>query len=205
MTQGQFRRGFRPPTLDAVPRAPRRQEPNAVYHVTARGNRGEAIYTDDRDRRRFLQLLETTVTGCDWRCLAYCLMTNHFHLLVATPQPNISLGMRALNGVYARWFNWRHGFKGHLFESRFHAVVIESDWHLLEASRYVLLNPARAGLVRRPEDWRWSSYRATAGLERQPSFLATSVILSYFGEGSRKRRPAFRAFVQDAVGSPRPL
>jgi len=182
-----------------VPRAPRSQVANGLYHVTARGNRGDAIFTSEHDRRRFLELLAQTTLDCGWRCVAYCLMTNHFHLIVATPEPNLSKGMHALNGIYARWFNWRHGFEGHLFQRRYHAALIESDHHMLEACRYVLLNPVRARLSPSPAAWRWSSYRATAGLAPRPPFLAASLILSYFGSDEAKARRAFSSFVLDAA------
>ena len=182
-----------------MPRASRRQFANAVYHVTARGNRGDDIFTSETERRRFLELLAKSTLDCDWKCVAYCLMSNHFHLIIATPEPNLSKGMHALNGVYARWFNWRHGLEGHLFQRRYHAAVVEGDHHMLESCRYVLLNPVRARLAPGPAGWRWSSYRATAGLESQPQFLAASLILSYFGEDDAKARRAFRSFVHDAA------
>ncbi|MGH3013634.1 MAG: transposase [Gaiellaceae bacterium] len=181
-----------------MPRASRSQFANAVYHVTARGNRGDDIFTSETERRRFLELLAKSTSECGWSCVAYCLMTNHFHLIIATPEPNLSKGMHALNGVYARWFNWRHGLEGHLFQRRYHAALVESDHHMLESCRYVLLNPVRAQLAPSPAGWRWSSYRATAGLEPQPQFLATSLILSYFGNDDVKARRAFRSFVHAA-------
>jgi REP element-mobilizing transposase RayT len=177
----------------------RAERPNGVYHVTARGNRGHEIFSSELERRRFLELLAKCTDQCGWRCVAYCLMTNHFHLVVATPEPNLSKGMHALNGVYARWFNWRHGFEGHLFQRRYHAAPIESDHHMLEACRYVLLNPVRARLSPSPAAWRWSSYRATAGLAPRPHFLAAGLILSYFGSDEAKARRAFSRFVHDAA------
>lgn len=182
-----------------VPRALRSQFANAVYHVTARGNRGDDIFTAEAERRRFLELLAKSTLECGWNCVAYCLMSNHFHLIIATPEPNLSKGMHALNGVYARWFNWRHSLEGHLFQRRYYAGLVESDHHMLESCRYVLLNPVRAGLASTPGGWRWSSYRATAGLEPQPQFLAASQILSYFGDDAAKAREAFRSFVHDAA------
>jgi REP-associated tyrosine transposase len=182
----------------------RSQLPNGVYHVTARGNRGHDIFTSGSDRKRFLELLAKNAHACRWRCIAYCLMTNHFHLIVATPEPNLSKGMHGLNGVYAKWFNGRHGFEGHLFGRRYHASLVESDHHMLEGCRYVLLNPVRARLAPSPSAWRWSSYRATVGLDPQPPFLASDLILSYFGREEQRARHAFRGFVLDAprVGRP---
>ncbi len=181
-----------------MPRTTRPRFAGALYHVTSRGNRGDPILQDSRERRRFLAILSQTVDRFRWRCFAYCLMTNHYHLVVMTPEPNISEGMHQLNNVYARWFNWRHGYEGHLFQRRFHASLIESDWHLLEASRYVVLNPVRAGLVRRPADWEWSSYRATVGDPRDTSTIAVEELLKFFGRRPAVARRAFRAFVDGA-------
>ncbi|MGH3010344.1 MAG: REP-associated tyrosine transposase [Gaiellaceae bacterium] len=184
-----------------MPRSPRSLEPNALSHVTSRGNRGEPIFTDSADFARFLAILEQATVRFRWRCLAYCLMTNHYHLIVQTPEPNISQAMHRLNGGYARWFNRRHGYRGHLFQRRFHAAAIESDWHMLEACRYVVLNPVRAGLARRPAEWEWSSYRATVGTAPKTCTLALDELLGFFG--ARRAREAFRAFVDDAVVVPR--
>ncbi|HEU4448881.1 MAG TPA: transposase [Gaiellaceae bacterium] len=188
-----------------MPRAPRPRLANAIYHVTARGNRGEEIFLADRDRHRFLQLLAKTVSAHEWRCVAYCLMTNHFHLILELPKPNLAEGMHSINGVYARWFNWLHGYEGHLFQRRYHAVVVESDHHLLESCRYVLLNPVRAGVTRHPWEWRWSSYRPTAGLDPAPAFLAADRLLSYFGQETARARLAFRTFVAEAPPGRRPF
>jgi REP-associated tyrosine transposase len=185
-----------------MPRAPRPKSPGAFYHVTSRGNRGEPIFEDPRECRRFIGILSETVDRFRWRCFAYCLMTNHYHLVVMTPEPNISAGMHHLNGVYARWFNWRHEHEGHVFQRRFHVAIIESDWHLLEACRYIVMNPVRAGLVRRPSDWPWSSYRTTAGVTRDTP-IAVDELLKFFGRRRATARRAFRAFVDDApVGRP---
>jgi putative transposase len=124
-------------------------------------------------------------------------MTNHYHLVVMTPEPNISQGMQHLNGCYARWFNRRHDYVGHLFQQRFHAAAIESDWHLLEACRYVVLNPVRAGLARRPSDWTWSSYRITMGAANDSAEVAVNDLLRFFGTRGDSAREAFRTFVAD--------
>ena len=126
-------------------------------------------------------------------------MTNHFHLVVRNPEPNVSQAMHHLNGCYARWFNRRYGYQGHLFQRRYHAAAIESDWHLLEACRYVVLNPVRAGIATRPAEWPWSSYRATIGTQSTGSTLALDEILGFFGRRRSQAREAFRAFVDDAV------
>ena len=187
--------------LRFVPRPPRLQLPRALYHVTARGNRRQEIFGDDRDHHRFLALLADVISGRAWRCHAYCLLRNHYHLVIETAEPNISNGMQALNGWYAQWFNWRHQLEGHLFQGRFHAVVVESTAQMLVLTRYVLLNPVRAGLCARPADWRWSSYRATAGIVTPPPFLATERLLAHFGDELVKARRTFARYVEDAADS----
>jgi hypothetical protein len=126
-------------------------------------------------------------------------MTNHYHLVIRNLEPNLSQAMHHVNGTYARSFNRRHGYEGHLFQRRFHAASIESDWHLLEACRYVVLNPVRAGLVPRPAEWRWSSYRATVTGREETAALALDELLGFFGRRPSQARKAFRAFVDDAV------
>lgn len=136
----------------------------AFYHVTDRGDRKEAVFTCDADRISFLQLLNTTAVSCRWHTLAYCLMDNHYHLMLETTAPNLATGMARLNGVYTQRFNRVYGRVGHVFQGRYKAQVIQTEVHLLEACRYVVLNPVRAGLVNDPADWQWSSYCASAGL-----------------------------------------
>jgi REP element-mobilizing transposase RayT len=178
--------------------------PDALYHVTARGDRREAIFEDDQDRRLFLKTLEQVVDRFNWVCLAWCLMDNHYHLLIQTPDGNLSKGMRQLNGVFTQASNRRHGRVGHLFQGRFKAILVDGDAYLLELSRYVVLNPVRAGLTRDPAEWPWSSYRATVGLEPAAAWLAVDRVLALFGE---KRGVAQRRYVQFvsegiAAGSP---
>ena len=180
-------------------RPPRIAPPGGIFHITARGNRRQEIFADDRDRRRFLELLGTAVSRHAWLCHSYCLMPNHFHLMIQTPAADISGGMHALNGGYAQWFNRRHGFDGHLFQSRFHSVLLESNWHPLELSRYIVLNPVRARLCRDPADWRWSSYRAVMELGPRPAFLTVDWLLDQFGADSKSARIAFRRFLGEAL------
>ena len=116
----------------------------ALYHITSRGDRREAIYEDDTDRFRFLEVLGEVVERFNWRCHAYCLMTNHYHLVVETVDGNLSKGMRQLNGVYTQWSNRRHRRTGHLFQGRYKAILVDSEAYLLELARYVVLNPVRA-------------------------------------------------------------
>ena len=177
--------------------------PGAVYHVTARGAGRGMIFRDDADRAKFLEILERTVSLRRWIVHAYCLMGNHYHLLVETPEANLSRGMRAVNGEYTQAFNRRHRRSGHVFQGRFKAVLIEKESHLLELCRYVVLNPVRARSMRAksPEAWPWSSYRATAGLEEAPVFLSTDWILSRFGGMGKAARERYARFVAQGRGA----
>ena len=150
--------------------------PGAVYHVTSRGNERKAVFRDDQDRKMFLDTLKGVTLRYNWLCHAYCLMENHYHLLIDTPDGNLSIGMRQLNGIYTQRFNKRHGRVGHLFQGRFKAVLVRKDSHLLEACRYVVLNPVRAGRVQRPEEWIWSWLQEICQGWNGPSF--TSWLLS---------------------------
>lgn len=167
----------------------------AVYHVMNRGVRGALLYTDAQERARFLDLLNKTCGRYDWQTLGYCLMGNHYHLLVRPLKPTLSRGMQWLNSCYARWYSDRHGYEGHALFRRFHSVLIESDTQLVDTVRYVLRNPVKAGLCAHPEDWRWSSYRATVGTEASPSFLATDWLVDQFGTDIDHARANFAAFV----------
>jgi putative transposase len=141
-----------------MPRPPRLQIAGGTFHVTSRGNRRQSIYHDDLDRKLFLLLRDRVVRRCGWRMLAYCLMTNHFHLLITTPRPTLSVGMHRLNGEYAKCFNERHSFDGHLFERRFESRFVETEEHFFEALRYIAYNPVKAGLCAHPREWPWSSF-----------------------------------------------
>lgn len=169
--------------------------PGAVYHVMARGHERSRIFRDERDRNRFLQLLGTTAQDLAILIHGYCLMDNHYHLLVETPEGGLSRAMKAISGRYSQWFNWRHKRAGHLFEGRFKSVLVQKERHLLELSRYVVLNPVRAGLVERAGDWRWSNYRATAGIAAAPPWLAVDWTLAQFARSRYTAREAYRRFV----------
>jgi REP-associated tyrosine transposase len=143
-----------------MPRKPREEVEGGVYHVFARGNDRRLIYLDDPDRRTYLRMLRATVRQCRWRLLAYCLMDNHVHLLIETPETNLGRGMQWMHGLYAREFNARHGRSGHLFQGRYGAVRIKTDEQLWTAAVYVAMNPVVAGLCARPSEWPWSSHSA---------------------------------------------
>jgi len=164
----------------------------------SRGVRQEPIFLDDQDRKVFLSFLSEAVVRYVWRLSTYCLMDNHFHLVLDTPGANLSAGMQWLKARYAQWFNWRHGYEGHVFFRRFHSVLVESDWHFLAVVRYVLLNPVRAGLCQGPADWPWSSYRTMTSGELGPVELASDSILSYFGHDGASARKTFAAFIESA-------
>lgn len=172
----------------------------AVYHITSRGNAREDIFLDKGDRSRFLEVLADVVTRYGWICHAYCLMTNHYHLLIETPEAGLSRGMHLLNGVYTQWFNRRHDRVGHLLQGRFKAILVEKESHLLELVRYVVLNPVRAKMVRSVRDWPWSSYRATAAQMEVPEFLMVDWVLSQFDSDRERAVRAYRRFIQQGRG-----
>jgi putative transposase len=167
----------------------------------SRGVRGEPIYLDDQDRKVFVAFLSVAVSRYVWRVSTYCLMDNHFHLVLKTPGANLSAGMQWLKGRYAQWFNWRHGCEGHVFYRRFHSVLVESEWHFLQVVRYVLLNPVRAGLCQRAADWPWSSYETLTSEEQGEVELHLDSVLSYFGHDGASSRRAFAAFIQSGEPS----
>ncbi len=140
-------------------------------HVTSRGHDRRTLFHHDADYERFLGYLETAIGRYRWQCHAYCLMPNHFHLLLETEVDALGRGMLMLNGAYARYFNWRYDAGGHLFERKYRREAIAGEEHFLVCFRYIAQNPVKAGLCDRPEDWNWSNYRATAGLAPVPSWL----------------------------------
>lgn len=187
-----------------MPRPPRPQLPGGLYHVFTRGNRRQPIFVSRGDAPAFLWLLTEVVQRRGWRCHDYCLMPNHYHAVIETPNPDLAAGMQRLNGVYAKWFNYHHGVEGHLFERRYRAIVIESDGQLLAVSRYVVLNPVRAGLCDDAADWPWSSCSAMCGLEPAAEFLTCDWMLSLFGPDLKRARAAYRAFITGDMPEPNP-
>ena len=157
------------------------QAAGLTYHITARGVRRTSIYLDDVDRHRFLALLADVVQRYALGCHAYCEMTNHYHLAVTTTDANLSRAVHQLNGDYAQWWNRRHEHVGHVFQARFNAQIVQDDAYLVNVCRYIVLNPVRAGMVRSPEQWPWSSYRAMAGLASHPPFLDCNRLLEDSG------------------------
>jgi putative transposase len=184
-------------TVWFVPRPPRVLVPNGIYHVTARGNRRQRIFVDSDDHVRFLRLFVAIANRRRWRCHGYCLMPNHYHLVIETPNADLSRGMQHLNGAYANAFNEQHGLDGHLFQGRFHAVLVESTWHLLELTRYLAVNPVAAGLCAHPADWPWGSYAGLIGAAPPSSLVAVDELLRCFGPDATRARQTLSAFVDD--------
>lgn len=174
--------------------------PGAIFHVTSRGNARRKVFLDDEDRVSFLATLAWVVERFGWICHAYCLMDNHFHLIIETPEPNLSRGMRQLNGVYTQRFNRRHRKVGHLFQGRFKSILVERDSYLLELCRYVVLNPVRAKMVKLPQDYAWSSYLPTLGLAPIPPGLSVDWLLGQFAKTKPVARQRYAKFVLEGLG-----
>lgn len=177
---------------------------NGLFHVTNRGVDGRTIVLDDDDRISWLKLLGRNATRCGWRVFAFGLLDNHFHLYLRTPQANLSTGMRDFESAYVTLFNQRHAREGHLFQSRFHAVIVENDRHSWELTRYVHLNSARAGLVRDPFHDRWNSYRHYLNPDYAPAWLDWRTVLAEFGGTESRARVGYKRFVESALSAPPP-
>ncbi len=173
--------------------------PGAVYHVTSRGNAQADIFLDDADRAMFLHTLAGVISRFGWACHAYCLMDNHYHLVIETPEANLCLGMRQLNGVYTQRFNRSHDQVGHIFQGRYKSILVERDVYLLELCRYVVLNPVRANMVKDVCQWGWSSYCATAGINNPPAWLRIDWLLSQFGKQRRRCMEQYAQFVEEGL------
>jgi putative transposase len=184
-------------------RAARREVGGGLAHVTARTVRRLPLFVEESDALAYLSQVDyVTREIAEWDVLAYCLMPNHVHFVVDAVVEQLSLAMQRINGQYAQRFNRVRGFNGHLFQGRFHSKPIRDEAHLPGSIRYVLLNPVRAGLCQRPEQWRWSSYRASIGLAPAPRFLALGRLLSCFGTEPTTARDELRRFVEAALDDP---
>ena len=179
--------------------------PGALYHVTSRGNRRGEIFRDDSDRHTWLSILATVCEQFNFVVHAYCQMTNHYHIVVETVDGDLARGLRQLNGTYSQSFNRRHGLVGHVFQGRYKAILVQKESYLLELARYVVLNPVRAGLVRAPLDWPWSSYRYFMLPSASPRWLETDWLLSHFGQDPQVARSAYDTFVAAGNGMLSPL
>jgi putative transposase len=189
-----------------MPRRLRIEFEGAIYHVMARGNARQKIVRDDADRRRLIDGLEQTVVRHGWELLSYVVMGNHLHLLVKTPRPNLGAGMQGLLSGYAIWAGRRWRRPGHLFQGRYRAEMIEDESYYWTVSRYVHLNPVRAGLVRRPEQWAWSSYPGYRDPKRAQAWMARDVLLAAWqgDHGGRDARGAYVRFVESGLDDPPP-
>lgn len=177
----------------------RLQFPGGTYHVTSRGNNRNPIYLRDSDRLKFIELLGRLREKFDIKIYAYCLMHNHFHLLVETPRSNLSRAMQYLNSAYTAYFNRAHRRAGHIFQGRYKSILVDKESYLLELTRYIHLNPVAAKIVRHPEEYRWSSYRFYVGLREKPDWLMSQEVLDRFGGGQERAITAYRAFVEDRM------
>ena len=173
--RGAIPEGAGPPAC--MPRLPRQEVADGIFHVYARGNDRRDLFLDELDRTRYLRLLQRAVQHCRWRLLSYCLMPNHVHLLVETPEANLGKGMQQVHAPYAQAFNRKHGRCGHVFQGRYGAVRVTDDPQLITVVRYIARNPVTAGLADEPARWLWSSHRAIAGLTARPDWLATPRLL----------------------------
>lgn len=169
--------------------------PGAFYHITSRGNEGKEIFKDIRDREKFLSYLESATQRYRASIHVYCLMNNHYHLLLESPAGNLPQIMHHINGAYTTYFNVKHQRSGHLFRGRYNAILVDRDEYAKELSRYIHLNPVRANMVEAPEQYRWSSYSYFIGLRNAPGWLARGFILSYFGNKASRAQKRYRDFV----------
>ena len=174
--------------------------PGMLYHVMSRGNAKQVIFTDDRDYERYIELLERGLRRFGITCLAYCLLGNHLHLLLKPNLHPVSRLMHQVNSAYCQWFNRRHGRVGHVLQGRYKALLVESAVYLRRLLRYIAMNPVAAGRVRHPARWRWSSYRATAGIDACPDFLQAAAALDAFHPSDRAvAQEQFATYVMEAV------
>ncbi len=173
--------------------------PGAFYHVTSRGNEQKEIFKSQRDREKFLSYLQSAVKRYEAVLHAYCLMSNHYHLLLETPAGNLSQIMRHINGSYTTYFNIKRKRAGHLFQGRYKAILVEAEEHAVELSRYIHLNPVRAGIVARPEKYPWSSCRFYIGQDTLSEWLKTDFILGHFGDKETEAGKKYRQFVEELM------
>lgn len=178
-----------------MPRGPRIEIAGGLHHVTARTPSGRLLLLDESAPQRYLTLLGAEVRRRRWSLLTYCLMPNHVHLLIETPDADLGAGMKTVHEGFAQDLNQRHGMHGHVFGSRFHNKIVRDDAHLLATLRYVARNPVAARLCRRAEDWAWGAHRALAGLTAPPRFLGVGRALEHFGGSRGGGRAVYTDFV----------
>jgi putative transposase len=183
-------------------RKPRIHSPGAIFHVILRGNARQDIFSDDKDRYRFYEILQKSCERFQHRIHAFCMMTNHVHLAIQVGEISLSRIMQNVSLRYTQWFNWRHNKSGHVFQGRYKAVMVDADAYLLELAAYIHLNPVRAHISERPENHHWSSYRAYLG-EETLTWLETASILSHFSANVKKARTMFAGFVEGRMADGR--
>lgn len=184
-----------------MPRAPRIDIPGLVYHITSRGVKRLPIFQNDADRQRFLRVLSQTRYEFPFRLHAYCLMTNHYHLLLQTIHHSLSKTMQYFKMIYAKWFNRQGDHVGHVFQGRFHSIPVEEDAYFTTVARYIHLNPVKAGIVKRPEDYAWSNYGRLIRGEADP-LVDPVMLLGYFGNDISKQREKYRLYVEENLEKP---
>jgi len=173
--------------------------PNAFYHLICRGNAQQNIYRSDSDRLHFLRVLGETVNRFSWVCYAYCLMSNHFHLLVQTPLANISESMKFMNGTFTQYFNWTYQRVGHLYQGRYKSFVVDEKTYFDRLCRYIVMNPVQAKICDSPGDYRWSSFNATMGRMSVPDFLSVLPVLNRWGDTMESARKKYAEFVARGI------
>ena len=175
----------------------------ALYHIISRGNERMMIFLDEADRTKYLNILHTTIERFNWLCHVYCLMGNHYHLMIETPVANLAKGMKYLNQVYSQFFNWKYNRVGHVLQGRYKSYIVQKEAYLLHCCRYIVLNPWEAKLVEHPAEWKWSSYGATTGLIKPPTFLTTDWLLEIFGSDVRRARKNYVQFIESDMNGKR--
>jgi putative transposase len=178
--------------------------PGAVYHVTARANGRQKLFTCAEDGNYFIKLLAREIAQQRWFCYAYCLLGDHYHLVIETPEANLGRGIGRLNMAYSQWFGRRHDQSGHLFSGRYKAIIFQKKHHLLPVCRHVVLNPLRLQAINQTDQWKWSSYRSTAFIEPVPSWLASDRLLAQFGSNIRDPGNSWCKYVAEGIGGPSP-
>jgi len=198
-TIGDKKNNRNPPYMS---RSVRIEFPGAIYHITSKG---KAIFRDREDRAVFLNILDGVVSRFSWLLHSYVMMDEHYHLVVEIPEGNLSKGMRQLNGVYTQHFNRRHHLHGPIFQGRFKSVLFEKSTYLLPICRHVVLNPVRVGTRSRLNRFRWSSFRATAGIAPEPGFLHSSDLLRDFGKREKSSRRKYQAYIEEGIDGDSPF
>jgi putative transposase len=187
---------------DGMTRPLRLEYAGSLYHVTSRGDRRGAIFCDDKDRMTWLNTIELVCERFNFTVHAYCQMTNHYHLIV---EGNLSHGMQQLNGLYSQAYNRHHGLAGHVFQGRFEAILVQKEGYLLELSRYIVLNPLRAGMVESLDAWPWSSHHILLGAASPPPWFDADWLLGQFGTKHSAAVEAYRQLILDGVGVASPM